>query len=53
LFFSFGAFGISLMSLICNNSPVGPDNTAPFGVWLTARRKVGMTMPDPNGVGLR
>src|SRR5262249_32415623 len=30
LLFSFGAFGISLMSLICNNTPVGPDNTAPY-----------------------
>src|SRR5216683_596538 len=26
------------MSLICNSTPVGPDNTAPFGVRLTARR---------------
>jgi hypothetical protein len=26
LFFSFGTFGIRLMSLICNNTPVGPDN---------------------------
>src|SRR5262245_56652020 len=26
-----------LMSLICNSTPVGPDNTAPFGVRLTAR----------------
>src|SRR2546426_4338170 len=49
LFFSFGAFGISVMSLICNNTPIGPENTAPFGVRLTARRRVGMTMP-PNAV---
>src|SRR6267142_959872 len=42
-------FGISLRSLICNNTPVGPENTAPFGVRLTARRRVGMTMP-PNAV---
>src|SRR6266436_10217820 len=41
-------FGISLMSLICNNTPVGPESTAPLGVRLTARRRVGMTMP-PNG----
>jgi hypothetical protein len=26
------------MSLICNSTPVGPDNTAPLGVRLTTRR---------------
>src|SRR6266852_8064638 len=26
------------MSLICNSTPVGPENTAPFGVRLTTRR---------------
>src|SRR5712692_11090643 len=36
-----------LMSRICNSTPVGPDNTAPFRVRLTARRRVGMTM-QPN-----
>src|SRR6266496_3241130 len=35
-------FGISLMSLICNNTPVGPESTAPLRVRLTARQWVGM-----------